>query len=91
MRRKSFIVIYAYHLFLHITQKTEVKNQNTRIILYFDSFNSTEVCPEVKAIREIFVTEPKDSVVKIYAYYKFEKARASEYYKLSGENACAFY
>lgn len=51
------------------SQKSETKNQKTIVVLYFDSFSTTELCPEVKAFRESVVTDLKQSVVKIYDYY----------------------
>jgi CD109 antigen len=51
------------------SQKTETQKQKTLIVLYFESMNETQVCPEIIAVRQNIVTDLKRSVVKVYDYF----------------------
>lgn len=54
-------------------QRYELQNENSRIVFYFNSIDSTDTCAEVQAIRQTFVTDLKEVPVIVYDYYNQSK------------------
>lgn len=52
---------------------TEMKNGDTRVVLYYEKFNETEVCPTLTLLKFNDVSHIKKSLVKVYDYYKLSK------------------
>lgn len=58
---------------INISQQYELKDQDTRVILYFDNIDTKEVCPRVQAVRQNYVENLQYVPVTVYDYYKNRK------------------
>lgn len=50
-------------------KKVEKKNDNTVVVIYFDSLDVYELCPTIDAYRTHKVAQQKQAAVVIYDYY----------------------
>lgn len=50
-------------------QRTELKNGETIVVIYFDSLDKNQACVDIKAYRSHEVADQKSASITIYDYY----------------------
>ncbi|KAG5682590.1 hypothetical protein PVAND_011935 [Polypedilum vanderplanki] len=60
-------------------KKVELKEGDTKVIVYFDNIDSIEICPEFKSYRSHGIAKQKPSPIIIYDYYDNSRAARAFY------------
>ncbi|KAL7028444.1 hypothetical protein ACKWTF_005838 [Chironomus riparius] len=71
--------------------RTEVVNQGSQVIFYFNSFSNAESCVTINAFRAKIVAELKGATIEVYDYYDTSKQGMTSYPPPDMTEKCYYY